>query len=112
MTLGIQAEDKVDMECRVRAAESGRELWTVEHVNEAGGELVVTGDPPPALANIRRKYETLRAEEDLGEIPLQLARELSGFRVHEDRIDFIALTPVRAASSRSGLISRLFSAFR
>lgn len=117
MTLGIQAEDKVDMACVVRAADGGRELWSVSHLNDAGQELTVTGDAPGALADIRRKYEVLQAEEDdadyLWDIPVELARTLTGYRVDEDRIDFIELASTRVKPVRKGgLLARLFSARR
>ncbi|HWI84780.1 MAG TPA: hypothetical protein VNT42_00455 [Sphingomonas sp.] len=117
MTLGVQTEDKIDMECRVRAADGGRELWAVAHVNQPGQELTVSGDPPAALAEIRRKYETLQADKDdadyLWEIPLALAREVSGFRVDEDPIDFMAVVSARSTpEARGGLIARILSVFR
>lgn len=116
LTLGVQTEDKIDMECAVRAAKDGHLLWTVAHANEPGKELTVTGNAPAALADIRRKYETLHREQGdadyLWEIPLGLARAVSGYSVEEDAIDFFELTSTRARPARGGLISRIFSAFR
>jgi hypothetical protein len=122
MTLGVQMEDKVDMECVVRAADGGRALWSVAHLNIPGQELTISGDPPAELADIRQKYEALQAGEEsvdyLLEIPLELARAVSGYQVLEDPIDFIELKPLQAPPKpprdlpRGGLLARLFSAFR
>lgn len=120
MTLGVQVEDKVDMACIVCAADGGRELWSVGHVNKPGQELTISGNPPEALGPIRSKYEALHTAENsadyLCEIPLQLARVVSGYRVDEDPIDFNALVSPRAApaavAGRGGLLSRIVSAFR
>jgi hypothetical protein len=117
LTVGIQAEDKIDMACTVCAAKDGRVLWTVSHINEPGKELTISGEAPAALADIRRKYETLQKEEAdadyLWEIPLQLARELTGYRVDEDPIDFRELASTRMGETCGpGLINRLLSIFR
>ena len=81
-----------------------------------GRELTIIGEPPAILVDIRSKYETLQKKEAdadyLWEIPLQLARELSGSRVDEDPIEFTELTSARTAAARGGLMSRIFSAFR
>jgi hypothetical protein len=123
LTLGVQFEDKIDMTAIVRAAENGRELWSVSHVNDPDHALDITGQPPAELDAIRRKYEKMQAEEDdddvdyLQEIPLELARSLSGYRVDEDAIDFIALrgsaAPAEAENAGSGgLLARVFGLFK
>jgi hypothetical protein len=123
LTLGIQTEDEVDMTCLVRAAEHGRKLWKVSHVNDEGEQLKAFGKVPEDFARIRRKYRRLQRERDdadyLWEIPLALARQLSGYRVDEDPIEFVALDPVAGPAPvvaekvrRGGLVSRILSVFK
>jgi len=103
----------------LRAAEDGRELWSVSHINDPDHALDVTGEPPAEFEEIRRKYEKQQAEDDdvdwLQEIPLELARRLSGYRVDEDPIDFIALARPSAGGEKeavsSGLLGRVFALF-
>lgn len=93
--LGIQYEDRVDMEAAIYAAEGGKSLWSVTHANEPDRLLDITGTPPRAFHAIRRVCEAKQAEDDgvdwLAEIPLELARTLSGYSVTEDAIEFVAL---------------------
>jgi len=126
LALGIQFEDKVEMTAILRAAEDGRELWSVSHINDPDHALDVTGEPPAEFEEIRRKYEKQQAEDEddvdwLQEIPLELARRLSGYRVDEDPIDFIALARPSAGGKKSaegekeavssGLLGRVFALF-
>ena len=120
LTLGVQFEDKIDMTAILCAAEQGRELWSVSHINDPDHLLEVTGEPPAEFEVIRRKYEKEQAEDDddvdwLQEIPLELARRLSGYRVDEDLIDFIALARPSAEAENeavsSGLLGRVFALF-
>jgi hypothetical protein len=117
LTLTVQTEDKVSMECVVRAAEHGEALWSVSHVNEPGKLLEVTGNPPEGFEAIRREYEKMQAEEDgvdaLHEIPVALSRHVTGFNVYEDPIDFEALAGTKPSGSEgTGLVARMMRLFR
>jgi hypothetical protein len=70
----------------------GKQIWRVTHDGQEGVKhLSVEGDAPPALASIREKYVAKQAaetEEDvdhISDIPVELARELTGFR-HDQEI--------------------------
>lgn len=95
LALGVQFEDEVAMEASAHAADKGVTLWRVSHTAEEDRPLEVTGTPPKELGAIRRKFERKQAEDDgadwLFEIPLELARKISGYRVDEDAAEFVAL---------------------
>jgi hypothetical protein len=103
MAVGVQFEDKVAMEATTYVAEKGKRLWRVSHNAEDDEPLEVRGTPPEEFAAIRRKFEQKQAKDDsvdwLSEIPLELARMISGYRVDEDAIDFVALESVAVARS-------------
>jgi hypothetical protein len=103
MAVGVQFEDKVAMEATTYVAEKSKRLWRVSHNAEDDEPLEIRGTPPKELAAIRLKFEQKQAEDDsadwLSEIPLELARTISGYRVDEDAIDFVALDFVAAAKS-------------
>lgn len=76
----------------------GRRLWLIEHVGEDGPVgLDVEGSPPDSLKRIRREMEREQREaggEDadvdyLFEIPLLVAKELTGFKHDEDDSELI-----------------------
>lgn len=105
MAVGVQYEDKVAMEATIHAADGGKSLWRVSHNAEEEEEpLEISGAPPKAFGAIRRKFERKQAEDDdvawLPEIPLELARTISGYRVDEDAIEFVALDPVVAPKAK------------
>lgn len=95
LTLGVQTEDRSEMETSVTAAEKGHVQWRVSHANVPGRLLEVSGKPPAEYEALRRKYQRKQAEEEdvdwLLEIPLELARKISGYSIDENPEEFIAL---------------------
>lgn len=95
MTVGVQFEDKVAMEAIVHAANEGKSLWRISYNAEEDEPLEVSGTLPKEFAAIRRKFEREQASDDdvdwLSQIPLELARKVSGYRVDEDAIEFVGL---------------------
>lgn len=93
----------------------GQEVWHVAHQgDEAVDNLSVAGDPPPELDGIRREIEQRQAEEDesaaevdhMFDIPLELARKLTGFK-HDEAEDgefpvYEELEPESAGRIRTG----------
>jgi len=104
MAIGVQFEDKVAMETSIHAADAGKILWSVARNAEEDQPLEVSGTPPGEFTAIRQKFERNQAEDDsiewLSEIPLELARTISGYRVDEDPIEFVALDPVSASKAK------------
>ena len=71
----------------------GRQIWSVSHNAQQGiGHLQVEGEPPPAFADIRERLmaEQRRAEAEardvdyIFDIPVEMARAMTGFRYDED----------------------------
>lgn len=101
--VGVQFEDKVAMEATIYVAEKGKRVWRVSHNAEHNEPLNVRGTPPAEFAAVRRKFEQKQAADDgvnwLFEIPLELARTISGYRVDESAIDFVALDSIAASNA-------------
>jgi len=102
--VGVQYEDKVAMEATVHVADDGKSLWRISHNAEDDEPLEVIGVPPKEFGEIRCEFERKQTEDDgvdwLSEIPLELARTISGYRVDESAIEFVALDPVVALKAK------------
>jgi hypothetical protein len=86
----------------------GKQVWRVTHDGqESADHLSTDGVAPPAFASIRDKYLAVQAaerEEDVDhifDIPVELARELTGFRHDQEPLGvsdgepFEVLEPIR-----------------
>ena len=124
LTVGCQFEDKVDMSSMACAAESGVELWRVAHVNNPIYRLDVSGNPPTGFAMIRDRL--IHEQDEAGgeksatdfvhEIPLELAKDVCGYRADEDESVFVGLKRALGSidaeqSPRKGIFARLFPQF-
>lgn len=96
----------------------GRKSWGVSHQGENGpNHLEVAGSPPPALDAIRAGLEEAQraAGADAGvdhifEIPLQVARTITGFK-HDEECDGLrdgTFAVLARAAGGGGLLARLF----
>ena len=103
--VGLQFEDKVEMESIATGAENGVELWRVYHSNDPKKpELDVRGTPPSEFAGIRDGLLKEREDDDgdgpscdyLHDIPLETAKAACGYRTDEVEEPFTALKPIGA----------------
>jgi hypothetical protein len=120
--VGLQFEDKVEMASIACAAKDGAEVWRVSHRNSDDDEeqLVVTGNPPAALSDIRKPLELEQQDEDGGtdylhDIPIEVAKSVFGYRADDWEPPFVALQKVGAATEErpsGGFFKRLFGGGR
>ncbi len=87
----------------------GRQIWRVTHDGqEAMNHLSIVGDVPPTFASIRDKYLAKQAAEPEGDvdhifdIPVELARELTGFR-HDQEISGASAEPFEVLAKNKKL---------
>jgi hypothetical protein len=87
------------MVCVVALWQDGNQVWRVTHDAQVGlDHLSVDGDVPPFFASIRDKYVAKQAAEPeddvdrISDIPVELARELTGFR-HDQEISGASAEP-------------------
>ncbi|MBW8910456.1 MAG: hypothetical protein JF564_00815 [Sphingomonas sp.] len=105
LVIGCQFNDKSMMGSVVSAAEKGGALWQVSHRPDyephSAYHLDVKGDPPPALTALRDRHVRDQDEEggeDAGvdhifEVPLELAKQVCGFRYDESEHRFKGAQP-------------------
>ena len=75
------------------AARNGEKLWEIGTVVD---ELFVTGEPPPEFEPLRDHYVAKIAKNPeycMYEVPIELGRELCGFRHDQDESQFKGLRP-------------------
>ena len=101
-TLVVCVVDEYALRSRTSGWTRGREAWSVTHdgADPSGAHLAVTGEVPPALEAIRARIYAEQNDADraaeqgtdgghglevdlIFELPIDLARELTGFR-HDD----------------------------
>jgi len=111
LVLAAEVTD-VAMFSRLQGWRAGARLWSVTHDPEGGVEgLATEGDPPPELAEIAARLGARQAEEmepvdHLFDAPLELSREICGFRPDEPQASpWIQLSP--AATSKGPRASSL-----
>ena len=95
MVLACDFQDQVDgCTSMAIAVPNGEKLWEIGAAND---EIFVTGTPPPELASIRDHYAEKLAQNPeyvwMYEVPIDLAKELCGFRHDEDESPFRGLLP-------------------
>jgi hypothetical protein len=75
----------------------GKEVWKVKHEGDRSLALRISGNPPDELAAIEREYysKQIREYENdpysidwMFEVPLQLAKQIVGFKHDEDSTDW------------------------
>lgn len=116
LVLAAEVSDVV-MFSRLQAWRAGARLWSVTHDPEGGVEgLDSEGDLPRELAEIEARLSARQAEEmepvdHLFDAPLELGREICGFRPDEPQANpWILLSP--AATSKGPRSSSLPAAIR
>ncbi len=71
----------------------GKELWNVKHEGDKALDLRISGNPPNDLTAIQREYSSKQNQENkndpyrvdwMFEVPLQLAKQIVGFKHDED----------------------------
>lgn len=88
----------------------GRKIWSVVHDSEkACGHLAFDGTPPSELSAIRSRLQSAQDEEDdvdpevdhLFDIPIDLAKALTGFR-HDERLSGVGRQPFEVLAAHGG----------
>ena len=94
MVVACDFQNQVDgLTALIIAARDGEKLW---EIGTADDELFVTGSPPPEFESLRDHYAAKIAEdpeECMYEVPIELGRELCGFRHDQDESQFKGLQP-------------------
>jgi hypothetical protein len=103
--LGCELSDVV-MWARVRAMKGGKQLWAVEHNGEKTPRDLIQGDPPPQVAEFKRRLEMEQAAEDeavdhLFDLPNDVSESVCGYRGGEGSgLEWIALRHRKGGGSR------------
>lgn len=85
------------MASEVRGYEDGQFLWSVERYEHKGPGLIVQGEPPKILENIRHRREAEQGKSDaedvdfLFEAPLDLGAALTGYRPGQGELEWQVL---------------------
>jgi len=95
MVLACDYQDQVDGgSSMLLAMRDGEKLW---EIGAALDDLFIDGEPPPEFASIRDHYLAKSAEEPkacwMQEVPIELGKQLCGFRHDEGEIPFRGLLP-------------------
>ncbi len=103
LTVSLQFEDKVEMTSVACGARDGVELWRVSHVNDVGRELVAAGEMPPEFDDIRDRLMREQAGDDgscdyLHDIPIEVAKSVTGYRTDDWEPPFAALKRIGEAA--------------